>query len=92
MNPAIEINMVDIFTRKGYRFKGIAKVFPEGSFFDEVLSSYKTAGSKHIIKNIVSVKVERILQVISPSYDTGLTEDEVKERWIGYWDDVHTKK
>src|SRR5258706_12033815 len=74
INPVIEINVVDIFIRKGYRFKGVAKVFSEGSIFDEVVSHYKSAGSKHTIKNIVMVKVERILPVTSPAYDTNISE------------------
>src|SRR5262245_45387819 len=32
-NPSIEINMVDVFTRKGYRFKGTARVYSEGELF-----------------------------------------------------------
>ena len=36
-NPSVEINVVDIFIRKGYRFKGIGKVFSEGPLFEEVV-------------------------------------------------------
>src|SRR5678809_1017948 len=39
INPSIEINIVDVFIRKGYRFKGIGKVLSEGSLFDEVIAS-----------------------------------------------------
>src|SRR5262245_5620893 len=85
VNPSIEINVVDIFSRKGYRFKGVAKVFSEGSMFDDVVSFYRAAGSKHTIKNIVSVKVDNISPLFSPAYDTGLSEDEIRNRWIEYW-------
>src|ERR1700739_4294585 len=53
-NPSIEINVVDIFIRKGYRFKGVATIFSEGPNFDEVVSFFKEAGSKHVIRNVVS--------------------------------------
>src|SRR3954465_3912661 len=56
-NPGIEINMVDVFTRTGYRFKGSAKIFSDGSVFDEVMASYGEAASKYKINNIVMVKV-----------------------------------
>ncbi|HVS97037.1 MAG TPA: pyridoxamine 5'-phosphate oxidase family protein [Puia sp.] len=85
-NPSIEINVVDIFTRKGYRFKGRADVLIEGPVFDEVVAFYKAAGSKHAIRSIVRVKVERLQPVWSPAYDAGLTEEEVKKRWVDYWD------
>lgn len=84
-NPSIEINVVDIFSRKGYRFKGTAQVFSEGSTFEEVVSFYRAAGSKHSIKNIVLVKVDNIHPLYSPAYDTGLSEDKIKRRWIEYW-------
>jgi len=88
-NPSIEINVVDIFTRKGYRFKGIATVFSKGQFFDEVIAFYRgVAGSKHTIKHIVSVNVHRVLEITSPAYDTGLSEEEVKQRWTTYWSEA----
>jgi hypothetical protein len=90
-NPSIEINVVDVFLRKGYRFKGIGQVLSEGSLFEEVLSFYKAAGSGHTIKNIVLIKVERVLPLASPAYDTGISEEEVIERWRGYWDRFYKK-
>src|SRR5437588_4342552 len=51
-NPSIEINMVDIFIRKGYRFKGIGQVLSEGPLFHEILASYGEAGNKYNIKHI----------------------------------------
>src|SRR5215813_9005140 len=32
-NPAVEVNVVDPFVRKGYRFKGTAKVIVNGELF-----------------------------------------------------------
>lgn len=92
LNPAIEINMVNVFTRKGYRFKGIAKVLSEGNLFEEIISYYKNAGSKYTIKNIALIKVERILPLLSPVYDTGISEDEVVNRWTDYWNSIYLKK
>src|SRR6188474_1578705 len=43
-NPSIEINVVDWFTRKGYRFKGIATVIESGPLFDELVSFYEQQG------------------------------------------------
>lgn len=90
INPSIEINMVDIFVRKGYRFKGIGKVLSEGSLFEEIISFYRDAGVKYSIKNIVLIKIERILPVSSPVYDTDASEDEVIKRWRDYWNSIYT--
>ena len=91
VNPSIEINIVDVFIRKGYRFKGIGKVLSEGSLFNEVIAFYKNAGSKYIINNIVLVRVERIIPLLSPAYDTDISEDEVVKRWSDYWADIYKK-
>ena len=91
INPAIEINVVDVFIRKGYRFKGSAKVLSDGETFMDVLSFYGEAASKYQINNIVLVKVERVLPVTSPIYDTGLSEEEVKDKYIAYWNSVYPK-
>ena len=88
-NPALEINVVDTTQRKGYRFKGTATIFAEGPEFDEMVAFYRRRGSVHAIKHIVLVKVERALPVISPAYDLGQTEEQVRSRWQSYWDELH---
>jgi predicted pyridoxine 5'-phosphate oxidase superfamily flavin-nucleotide-binding protein len=90
INPSIEINIVDALIRKGYRFKGVATVLSKGSLFDDIVSFYKSGGAKYQVKNIVLVKIERILPLISPIYDTGISEDEVKKKWINYWNNIDT--
>jgi predicted pyridoxine 5'-phosphate oxidase superfamily flavin-nucleotide-binding protein len=92
LNPAIEINIVDIFTRKGYRFKGTAKIFSEGKLFEEVISFYGEGAEKYSIRNIVLIKVERVIPLLSPVYDTGQTEEEVIKRWTDYWSSIYETK
>jgi len=83
-NPAIEINVVDPDVRKGYRFKGTGIVLTEGAQFEEILAFYRKRGTQYAIHSIVLVKVERALSVISPAYDGGATEDEIRARWREY--------
>ncbi|MBL6448520.1 pyridoxamine 5'-phosphate oxidase family protein [Fulvivirga sp. 29W222] len=53
-NSAIEINVVDIFTRKGFRFKGHADVLSEGELFKSILTYYKQGGTQqHIASDIL---------------------------------------
>ena len=42
-NPAVEINVVDVMVRKGYRFKGTARVLGDGVLFDEILTFLRKA-------------------------------------------------
>jgi predicted pyridoxine 5'-phosphate oxidase superfamily flavin-nucleotide-binding protein len=84
-NPAVEINVVDPVVRKGYRFKGTARVLGDGALIDEILAFLRKRGVSSPIKHIVVVKVERALPLVSPAYDGGATEEEVRSRWQEYW-------
>lgn len=85
-NPAIEINVVDTVSRKGYRFKGIAAIFAAGSRFDELVAFYTERGSTTAKHHIVLVKVERAAPLVSPAYDQGRTEAQLTAQWRRYWE------
>ena len=89
-NPAVEINVVDPILRKGYRFKGTARVLSEGAVFNEILASLRKRGVGSPIKHIVLIQVERALPLVSPAYDSGATEDEVRVRWQAYWRSIES--
>jgi hypothetical protein len=38
------------------------------------------------------VKVERAAPLISPAYDQGKTEDEVRDTWLHYWETLYHLK
>ena len=84
-NPSIEINVVDPFSRRGYRFKGIAEIISSGDKFNDIISLYKTTGIKSTINCIVLVKIEKLSEVLSPLYDLGHTEEELKAKWKKYY-------
>jgi predicted pyridoxine 5'-phosphate oxidase superfamily flavin-nucleotide-binding protein len=87
-NPAVEINVVDWFVRKGYRFKGTATVLTEGAQFEEIRAFYERQGILDAplrIRAVVLVRVEQALPLISPAYDRGVTEDQVREQWDRYY-------
>ena len=84
-NPSIEINIVDLFSRRGYRFKGIAKIISDGEEYNKILLFYKQNGIQTTIKSIVIVNVKQILEVTSPLYDVGYTEEELRIKWKKYY-------
>jgi predicted pyridoxine 5'-phosphate oxidase superfamily flavin-nucleotide-binding protein len=81
-NPAIELNVVDQFVRKGYRFKGTAEVLTEGERFDEILESYRRGNhpdlSRDRVRAIVVIHVTKALPITSPAYDWGETEESLR--------------
>jgi len=94
-NPSIEINVVDWFTRKGYRFKGTATVIESGALFDEIVSFYaqqRPVDAPHRIQAIVLVNVQRALPLISPAYDRDVTEDQVRAQWEDYYQQLQQKR
>jgi uncharacterized protein len=88
------VNVVDPFSRKGYRFKGIAEIVRDGELFSKILDFYQARGSKRAAaaRAFVLVKVERVQPLISPAYDDGSDEQSVRGRWIAYYDSLHRQK
>lgn len=89
-NPAIEVNVVDPFTRKGYRFKGIASVLDSGATYDRAIEFYRKRGSKvSAFKEVVLIEVQRAQFIDSPAYDFGMTEEEIRRRWERHYASLH---
>ncbi len=84
-NRAIEINVVDVVLRKGYRFKGAATVLSKGVLFDAIADFYRQRGSTSPYRNIVLVRIEAVAALISPAYDDGRSEADVAAEWEAYW-------
>lgn len=80
-NPHVEINVIDPILRKGYLFKGKGRVVSTGDTFEDILKYYRTKGIKSKINSIVLVTVSDILEVTSPLYDLGISEQEIRSKW-----------
>ena len=80
-NPNVEINVIDTLLRKGYLFQGKARILQDGTLYQEILNHYRQNGVKSPINSIVLVDVSCISDVISPLYDLGISEDEIKSKW-----------
>jgi hypothetical protein len=91
-NANVEVNVVDPFVRKGYRFKGVARVLESGALYDEAIAFYRERGVTSAIREVVMVRVRSALPIDSPAYDLGLTEDEVRARWERYWQSLRAGK
>lgn len=82
-NANVEINVVDPFVRKGYRFKGTASILESGALYDKAIAFYRERGSRvSMIREVVMVRVHAAQPVVSPAYDLGLSEDEVRTQWL----------
>ncbi len=97
-NPAMELNVVDVYSRKGYRFKGTVRIVEKDeALFSEIREAFDT-GTRGVhqvqipARAYVLLSVERALPLISPAYTPGTTELATREQWAGYWADVHSSR
>ena len=80
-NPRVEVNFVDVFTRSGYQFAGLATVIERGDAkFDMLLLKLRSTLSPRI-RAVVTISVTRALPLTSPAYDDGKTEAELRRAW-----------
>jgi predicted pyridoxine 5'-phosphate oxidase superfamily flavin-nucleotide-binding protein len=93
LNANVEVNVVDPFLRKGYRFKGVACILESGALYDKAIVFYKERGSQvNAFREVVIVRVQSAQPIDSPAYDLGLTEDEVRARWERYYQSLRAGK
>ena len=91
-NPSVEVNVVDPVARKGYRFKGRATVLTSGPLFDDVLTFYRGRGLDYGPEAVVLIRVERARPLVSPAYDRGRTEEDVRAEFYAYYDALNRPK
>ena len=84
-NPRIEVNFVDVFVRKGYRFAGTATVVERGDAGFEILLPRLRSTLAPRIRAIVTIAVTRALPLTSPAYDDGRTEPELRRAWTAHF-------
>jgi predicted pyridoxine 5'-phosphate oxidase superfamily flavin-nucleotide-binding protein len=87
--PSVEVNVVDPFTRKGFRFRGLAQVLPPDAEGGRYLEFFARMGVNHPAERIhavVLIRVERALPLVSPTYESGISEAEVRARWRAYYE------
>jgi uncharacterized protein len=87
-NSAVEVNVVDPFVRKGFRFKGAGAVLDSGAEFERLVGVFAARGTPDAprrIRAVVVIRVDRARPVISPAYDRMTDEAEVRARWVRHY-------
>jgi uncharacterized protein len=81
-NPHVEVNFVDPFVRKGYRFAGTALVLERGSAGYAALFSRLRSALASRVRAIVTIRVTKAQALTSPAYDdASTTEIELRRVW-----------
>ena len=69
-NPAVEINVVDIFQRRGYRFKGRALILPPGDDEYSMIADWvrATNGLEYPVDHVAKIETTSITPLLSPAH------------------------
>jgi uncharacterized protein len=69
-NPAVEINVVDIFERRGYRFKGRAWILPPDDDESLMIANWvrATNGLEYPVDHVVKIETTSITPLLSPAH------------------------
>jgi predicted pyridoxine 5'-phosphate oxidase superfamily flavin-nucleotide-binding protein len=88
VNSSVEVNVVDPFVRKGYRFKGNARVIDGGEELERLVGIFshgQLSDAPRRIRAIVVIRVDEAKPLISPGYDIETDESSMRERWTRYY-------
>jgi hypothetical protein len=88
VNPSVEVNVVDHFVRKGYRFKGHARVIDGGEELERLVGFFNRgilSDAPRRIQTVVVIRVDEARPLVSPGYDTEKDENSMRERWTRYY-------
>lgn len=88
--PTMEINFVDIFSRRCFRAKGVAEILPLGSDqYKKLRPHFDIWGDlADIIRNIIHLRVTDASIVVSPAYRVGQTEADLKAHWKAHYSNL----
>ena len=86
IDPRVEVNMIDVFSRKGARFRGRAKYHAMASAEAEALKPRWIEpfgeGLMDRASGFVVIEVSSVKPLITPAYDIGATERELREDFL----------
>lgn len=84
--PDIEINVVDIFARKGFRFRGTARIAPPDSAEHKLIADWVMAehGDKIPVHDVIDMTVSAAESVLSPAYTffDGVTDEVMRTAYL----------
>ena len=85
-NPSIEVNVVDIFQRRGYRFKGHASTLHPGDDEYSAIANWvrKINGPEYPVHHVVKIDTIAVSPLLSPAHvfaQLPRSQDEIKDTY-----------
>jgi uncharacterized protein len=90
-NRAVEINVIDIFQRRGYRFKGHASILPPGDDAHTMIADWvrATNGPEYPVDHVVRIETVSIDPLLSPAHvfaKPARSQDEIRNTYYQKYD------
>ncbi|MDR6477420.1 putative pyridoxine 5'-phosphate oxidase superfamily flavin-nucleotide-binding protein [Burkholderia sp. OAS925] len=84
--PAVEINVIDIFERRGYRFKGHASILPPDDDEYSMIADWvrATNGPEYPVDHVVRIETLSISPLLSPAHvfaEPARSQDEIRKTY-----------
>lgn len=84
--PAVEINVIDIFERRGYRFKGHASILPPDDDEYSMIADWvrATNGPEYPVDHVVRIETLSISPLLSPAHvfaEPARSQDEIRNTY-----------
>lgn len=81
-SPAIELNVVDQLSRRGYRISGTAQVLTSGEMHDACIARVlDEEGSRYEVSSVIFVTVDQADELRSPGYLHAPSEAAMRAAW-----------
>lgn len=94
--PVVEVNFVDPFSRMGARVKGRARYISEEEVeYEDLLPRFQENWDDKLcglFNGIVMITVESCAAIVSPAYDTGAKETELRKHYLKYFYGLQPKE
>ena len=84
-DPRIEVNCIDVFSRRGYRFTGSATVHSPGdALYEDFKQTMKQElGPDTKMRDAVLIKLDEVKPILSPAYaKEGVTEEGLRKTYL----------
>ncbi len=78
--PAVEINFIDVLTRRAVRVAGTARIVAKAAAGETLAQAMRADWAEYIdhMSSYVEITITRAELILSPAYDLGYTESELR--------------
>ena len=89
INPAVEVNYLDVLSRKAVRISGSARYVKKGTEEFDILHPcfHRWSNLSQKLRGIFVINIESAKIITSPVYDLGMKEKDLRRYWRAYFSD-----